>query len=71
MISSMAIWRPFLMASPEAAEPPDTAAVRPILMGSPAWDAEGRTQPIARTSNRSVMRRMETSFSVEPQFVIA
>ncbi len=28
------------MASPEAAEPPETAAVRPILMGSPAWDAD-------------------------------
>src|SRR5712664_4859775 len=41
LISSMAIRSPRLVASPEAAEPPDTAAESPILTGSLDWASAG------------------------------
>src|SRR5712691_9087382 len=41
LISSMAICSPRLMASPEAAEPPETAAESPILTGSLDWASAG------------------------------
>src|SRR5438445_13668239 len=37
----MAICSPRLMASPEAAEPPETAAESPILTGSLDWASAG------------------------------
>src|SRR5262245_46828912 len=50
----MAIVRPRLIASPEAAEPPETAAESPILTGSLDW---ARTEPgPATTRNRMSIR---------------
>src|SRR5712692_3879662 len=57
LISSMAICSPRLMASPEAAEPPERAAESPILTGSLDWASAG---PVAAsTSDRSEPMRTE------------
>src|SRR5713226_486838 len=66
LISSMAIWSPRLMASPEAAEPPDTAAESPILTGSLDWASAG---PVGLSMSdrseamRTEKRRMRTSLA--------
>src|SRR5262245_61712130 len=64
--SSMAIWIPRLIASPEAAEPPETAAASPILMGSLDWAptpatsvASARVEPASTARNGRVRRRIE------------
>src|SRR6202795_1159296 len=54
LISSMAIWSPRLIASPEAAEPPETAADSPILTGSFDWASAG---PTALSATASTMER--------------
>ena len=53
------------MASPEAAEPPETAADSPIFTGSLDWADTGRLpgESRIRPSNRTEMRRIGASLA--------